>query len=69
MSVKPSRKILLQATLAVFMSLLVGGLLIWQDQRYRLVGECHASGGQWDGPSGRCRPVPRIFIERGLKRT
>ena len=66
---RPSRKTVLQITVTVFMTCLVAALLVWQDARYRLVGDCHARGGQWDGPSGRCRPVPKIFLERGLKRT
>lgn len=66
---RPSRKTVFQITVAVLMTCLVAALLVWQDARYRLVGDCHARGGQWDGPSGRCRPVPKIFLERGLKRT
>ncbi|MGI9477707.1 MAG: hypothetical protein ACR2PI_13475 [Hyphomicrobiaceae bacterium] len=66
---KPSRKTIIQVTLAVFMTGLLAVLLVWQEARYRLVGDCHARGGQWDGPAGRCRPVPKIFLERGLKRT
>ena len=47
--------------ISAFMIILLVGLLVWQEQRYRLVGECQARGGQWDGASSRCRPVPRIF--------
>lgn len=64
-----SRKTAIQTVLAVLMTLLVAGLLVWQDARYRLVSQCHANGGQWDGASGRCRPIPKIYLERGLKRT
>jgi hypothetical protein len=51
------------------MTCLLVVLLIWQDARYRLVEDCHARGGQWDGPASRCRPIPKIFLERDLKRT
>ena len=66
---RSSRKTIVQVTLAVLMTCLIAVLLVWQDARYRLVGDCFARGGQWDGRSGRCRPIPKIFIERGLKRT
>ena len=66
---KSSHKTIIQITLAILMTCIVAILLVWQDARYRLVGDCHARGGQWDGPAGRCRPIPKIYIERGLKRT
>lgn len=55
--------------MVVIMTTIVASLLVWQDARYKLVAKCHASGGHWHGPTGRCRPIPRIYIERGLKRT
>ncbi|MFT7576862.1 MAG: hypothetical protein ACI9XZ_003253 [Alphaproteobacteria bacterium] len=68
-TVRASRKTIVQATVAILMTGLVTVLLVWQDARYQLVSQCHANGGQWDGAAGRCRPVPKIYIERGLKRT
>ena len=65
----PSYKTVNRIILSVLMTAIVIGLLFWQDARYRLVGECLARGGQWDGTTSRCRPVPKIYIERGLKRT
>ena len=59
----------MRIVLAVAMTATVIGLLFWQNARYRLVGDCHALGGQWDGRNSRCRPVPKIYLERGLKRT
>lgn len=45
-------------------------LLIWQDQRWKMVDACHSRGGVWDGPTSKCRLVPaRIFIGRELNRT
>jgi hypothetical protein len=59
----------MRIVLAVAMTAIVIGLLFWQNVRYRLVSGCHAGGGQWDGRNSRCRPVPKIYLERGLKRT
>jgi hypothetical protein len=59
----------MRIVLAVAMTAILVGLLFWQDVRYRLVSECRARGGQWDGRKSRCRPVPKIYLERGLKRT
>ncbi len=62
---------LIRTVLAIAMTALVVGLLIWQDQRFTLVRNCEERGGVWDGRAERCRLVPprRIYIERGLKRT
>ena len=65
----PSHKTSFRIILSALMTIIVIGLLLWQDARYRLVGDCHANGGQWDGATSRCRPIPKVYIERGLKRT
>lgn len=64
-----STKTLIRIAISIAVVIVLAGLLYWQEQRYRMVGECHAAGGEWDGGTDRCRPVPRIYIERGLKRT
>lgn len=51
------------------MVILLGALLVWQHQRERLVAECVANGGTWDGVEGRCKLVPPIYLERGIKRS
>jgi len=55
--------------LAITMVIVLAGLLMWQWSRDRLINECLASGGHWDGTSSVCRPLPKIYLERGLKRT
>jgi hypothetical protein len=64
-----SPQTIFRIVMALLMTGIVAGLLVWQEARYKLVSECHDSGGQWDGAAGRCRPLPKIYIERGLKRT
>ncbi|MBU2532956.1 MAG: hypothetical protein KKB37_09470 [Alphaproteobacteria bacterium] len=49
--------------------LILAGLLVWQEARWQMVADCEANGGQWDGASSRCRPMPRIYLERDLKRS
>ena len=44
-------------------------LLMWQEQRFAMVNACHDAGGWWDGATSRCRAVPPVVIERGLKRS
>ena len=59
----------LHIALAVLAALLA--LLTWQTMRERMVADCTATGGQWDGYASRCRLVPprRIYIRRELDRT
>lgn len=64
-----SPKTRFQLTLSLLMLLIVTGLLYWQEERYALVRACHESGGEWDGADDRCRPLPKIYIERGLQRS
>ena len=55
---------------AVAAALILLGLLIWQEQRWRMVDACAKRGGIWDGAHSKCRLVPiRILIEKNLKRT
>ncbi len=63
------QKLVSRMIIALIMLALLGGLLAWQERRYELVEECHAAGGHWVGWESRCRPVPKIYIERGLKRS
>ena len=55
--------------LVIAMTLIIIGLLVWQEARFQLVSECHARGWQWDGARSRCRPLPKIYLERGIKRS
>jgi hypothetical protein len=51
------------------MLLLLSVLLIWQHVRYELVSDCLERGGTWDGPESRCKLIPPIYLERGIKRS
>ena len=51
------------------MVLLLSGLLFWQHVRYQLVSDCLERGGTWDGPESRCKLIPPIYLERGIKRS
>jgi len=51
------------------MLLLLSGLLFWQHVRYQLVSDCLERGGTWDGPESRCKLIPPIYLERGIKRS
>lgn len=55
--------------LGTCVALILAGLLMWQHVRYKMVETCLSSGGHWDGANSLCRPLPRIYLERGLKRT
>ena len=55
---------------AALLSVVLGGLLLWQSDRERQVTRCSASGGVWDGRNSTCAPAaPGILLERDLKRT
>lgn len=64
-----NRRLLIRSLAAGLMVLLVAGLLYWQHVRFELVGACQDKGGQWDGAAGRCRLLPPIYLERGIKRS
>ena len=64
-----SPKTAFQLIVSLTMIVVLGALLYWQEERYALVRKCEASGGQWDGAVDRCRPFPKIYIERNLKRS
>ncbi len=51
------------------MIMLLAVLLYWQHVRFQLVNACHDQGGVWDGAAGRCKMVPPIYLERGIKRS
>lgn len=60
-----TRLIVVLAALAV-----VGGLLVWQLILDRRVAACRESGGEWNGPSGRCEPgLGPTILKRGIKRS
>ncbi len=55
---------------AGIISVILLGLLLWQNHRWSMVQACHHTGGVWDGTASKCRLVPaRIFIGRELNRT
>jgi hypothetical protein len=57
-------------TVVILTVVILVGLLIWQDQRWRLVEQCASRGGVWDGARSKCRRAPiRILIEKNLKRS
>jgi hypothetical protein len=64
-----SRRTIFQTFAAVAMLLLLSVLLIWQHVRYELVSDCLERGGTWDGAASRCRLIPPIYLERGIKRS
>jgi hypothetical protein len=51
------------------MVVLLAVLLYWQHVRFQLVTACRDQGGVWDGAAGRCKLVPPIYLERGIKRS
>jgi hypothetical protein len=55
--------------MAAVLVLLVAVLLAWQSYRERLLGDCNAAGGIWDGARSRCIPAPPIIIQRDLQRS
>jgi len=64
-----SRRTLLRTLAASVMIMLLAVLLYWQHVRFQLVNACHDQGGVWDGAAGRCKMVPPIYLERGIKRS
>jgi hypothetical protein len=43
---------------------------VWQLILDRRVAACRESGGEWNGPSGRCAPgLGPTILERGIKRS
>ncbi|MEL6298678.1 MAG: hypothetical protein AAFV26_10075 [Pseudomonadota bacterium] len=44
-------------------------LTLFAQTRYAQVSDCHQTGGVWDGEASKCRLVPRIIIQRDLRRT
>lgn len=46
------------------------GLLVWQQQRERLLAACSAQGGVWNGRLGVCEtPPPSPILRRDLERS
>lgn len=47
------------------------GLSQWQRQRARLIAECTASGGAWEGTRSKCIPLPSggPLLQRDLRRS
>ncbi len=64
-----SLRTLLKTIAASAMIVLLTALLYWQHVRFELVNACHEQGGVWDGAAGRCKMVPPIYLERGIKRS
>ncbi len=64
-----SRRTIFRTFAAVTMLLLLSVLQIWQHVRYELVSDCLERGGTWDGPESRCKLIPPIYLERGIKRS
>lgn len=64
-----SRQTLLRTVAASAMILLLAVLLYWQHVRFEIVSACRDQGGVWDGAEGRCKLVPPIYLERGIKRS
>lgn len=64
-----SRGTLFRLLAAVTMIVLLSALLLWQHVRYQLVSDCLESGGNWDGAASRCKLIPPIYLERGIKRS
>lgn len=59
-----SRWLVAIAVLAV-----IGGLLLWQWHRERLIADCLATGGAWDGPASRCmKAPPSPILKRNIER-
>jgi len=57
-------------TIVVLTVVILVGLLVWQEHRWRLVEICAQRGGVWDGAQSRCRRMPiRIILEKNLKRS
>jgi hypothetical protein len=49
--------------LALAMLAGVLALVYWQQSRSRMIADCLAAGGNWDGPASTCRlPPGRILI-------
>lgn len=64
-----TRQTLYRTIATVVMVMLLGGLLVWQHHRDQIVADCVARGGTWDGRAGRCKLLPPIYLERGIKRS
>jgi hypothetical protein len=48
----------------------LAGLFAWQTHRERLVANCIAKGGYWNGPRSACQPTPiGPILRRALQRT
>ena len=48
----------------------LAGLLVWQRGRSRVIAECVAGGGAWNGPTSRCVPLPGPpLLQRDLRRS
>ena len=55
---------------AVVVATVLGGLLVWQQNRARLMAICVEAGGLWNGATSSCAPAPgRPILQRDLHRT
>ncbi|HEX7072798.1 MAG TPA: hypothetical protein VF226_02055 [Hyphomicrobiaceae bacterium] len=54
----------------IAVSVILLGLLAWQQTRQREIRRCLEAGGIWDGPNSRCVPdSARPILQRDLHRT
>ncbi len=59
-----------RALVAGALVVLIAALAVWQQSRARLVNDCIAAGGLWDGASSTCRPAPGSpIIQRDIRRS